>query len=504
MILPVAALARPPVKDPGGASWDNDPDVNQRTTVRIAEIRAIDPVESSGEADFYVRVRAFNTYYNFDETRQSTTWSNDNHIYPNWEATFDNPDNCRFFYVTIQLYEDDYFDNTMDITGVPDESAATVQYDAWKGKWTGADYLGDPNGYGHVSGVEDGSEGDDGGNDQDDCELWFNIYTNEADHDGLNYYTEVYVTWTYTDDSDSDNDGLLDGEGLWRPTFDPWSWNDPAGDADGDGLTNAQEINTIDRSRATRISPIDADTDDDNIEDGRDKEPTRYNRRYAYLLEVTQYPWPYEDLSEKYGDAAWNLDSIGFDRTYLVTDHDYSSLPASCVGIRVSTVIELVFTTTLASFAHNTVDTWQGKEGDDIVLFALFGHGSDISGWWMFAFGDGTLMEENELQFHVGNLKTVDLVFLWSCHSAAAFDQWDGDETVVEGSEGVDNSMTLWSSTFYGSFQHPELFPGVGADSWQAGLVPVGSFESIYPYVRDNVSSDWRMQDNYPGNLYIS
>ncbi|MBA3045724.1 MAG: hypothetical protein FP824_05880, partial [Euryarchaeota archaeon] len=80
-------------------------------------------------------------------------------------------------------------------------------------RWTGDDYPGDPNGYGHVSGEEDGDT-----RDQDDCELWFDITQNDYDGDGLTWWQEVrerapgeeaYGTdpTAFTDD-DVDWDGL--------------------------------------------------------------------------------------------------------------------------------------------------------------------------------------------------------------------------------------------------------------------------------------------------------
>ncbi len=54
-------------------------------------------------------------------------------------------------------------------------------------RWSGDDYLDDPNGYGHVSGEEDLYDGD-----QDDCELWFDITQGGIgdDGDGLTYWQE--------------------------------------------------------------------------------------------------------------------------------------------------------------------------------------------------------------------------------------------------------------------------------------------------------------------------
>ncbi|MBU4031495.1 MAG: metallophosphoesterase [Candidatus Thermoplasmatota archaeon] len=56
----------------------------------------------------------------------------------------------------------------------------TVSLQSAAAQWFNDDYPGDPNGYGHVSGEEDGDT-----RDQDDCELWFDITQNDYDWDGL-------------------------------------------------------------------------------------------------------------------------------------------------------------------------------------------------------------------------------------------------------------------------------------------------------------------------------
>lgn len=62
---------------------------------------------------------------------------------------------------------------------------------------------------------------------------------------------------------DSDNDGLADD---WEISVFGNLGVDPNGDADGDGLTNAQEF-------SLGTSPIDIDSDHDGIPDGEDSEP---------------------------------------------------------------------------------------------------------------------------------------------------------------------------------------------------------------------------------------
>jgi len=78
----------------------------------------------------------------------------------------------------------------MDISG--DGSNVDVYYNLKTGTWTEEDSIGDSNGYGHASGEEDGSTG----SDEDDCEIWFEVYQNDYDNDGLVYWEEVNMYGT--------------------------------------------------------------------------------------------------------------------------------------------------------------------------------------------------------------------------------------------------------------------------------------------------------------------
>ncbi len=81
----------------------------------------------------------------------------------------------------------------------------------------------------------------------------------DADGDGLTNEAEMGLG-TDPNRTDSDIDGMPDG---WEVDqgFDPLSAADASGDADGDGLTNQGEC-------AKRTDPRDADTDDDTLPDG--------------------------------------------------------------------------------------------------------------------------------------------------------------------------------------------------------------------------------------------
>jgi len=85
-------------------------------------------------------------------------------------------------------------------------------------------------------------------NDENDCELWFNIYQNDYDNDSLPYWieTNVYGTDPEIDNTgeDADEDGCpIEWEHRWG--FNPLVWDDHKNyDPDGDSLTNIEEYLT--------------------------------------------------------------------------------------------------------------------------------------------------------------------------------------------------------------------------------------------------------------------
>lgn len=91
---------------------------------------------------------------------------------------------------------------------------------------------------------EDGSTG----TDEDDCVLWFDVYQNDNDNDGLMYREEVH---TYGTDPTADNRGEdLDNDDIpieWEDKwgYDPTIWDDHYTlDPDSDGLENVDEYFT--------------------------------------------------------------------------------------------------------------------------------------------------------------------------------------------------------------------------------------------------------------------
>lgn len=105
-----------------------------------------------------------------------------------------------------------------------------ILYDMARGDWYGDDFRGDEDGYGHIK--------------FKDAEIWFDIFYNDYDRDGLNYYEEVYIYGTDPGISDYGKD--YDNDGL------PIQWEDRYGfsdfikenhtiDYDNDGLNDYEE-----------------------------------------------------------------------------------------------------------------------------------------------------------------------------------------------------------------------------------------------------------------------
>jgi hypothetical protein len=135
------------------------------------------------------------------------------------------------------------------------------------GHWSGDDWLNpfwggiDPSGYGRLNGCDDNSYYQN----NRDCELWFDIYQNDFDGDGIPYWTEInaFNTDPTVDNTgdDADKDGVpieweykwgyflnIDWENFswihdWK--YDPFVWEDHENmDDDEDGLDNVEEYLT--------------------------------------------------------------------------------------------------------------------------------------------------------------------------------------------------------------------------------------------------------------------
>jgi hypothetical protein len=248
---------------------DYDPLVDISVTVEIKKIRSFDKrdiqipsiekIDASGDPDFYVKV-----FIN-DEEFTSPIWYDTKYIYnPEWSATLNVPDDQEDVEIKIQLWDwNQNGDVICDISpfdyDLPDNNEVDLEYSILTGHWEGDDYVDDehnefdPSGYGRLNGCDDGSIYQ---RDRD-CEIWFDIYQNDFDNDGMPYWaeTEVFNTDPTVDDRgrDDDNDGIpIEWEYKWGHNFgrhnshnwfyNPFEWDDHYYiDPDNDGLSNVVE-----------------------------------------------------------------------------------------------------------------------------------------------------------------------------------------------------------------------------------------------------------------------
>ncbi len=234
-------------KDMQGQSGivDYDPLVDVNITVDIEAIRALDRIDFLSKPDFFVIIRINDAEYT------SSIWENTSYLYNCFSVTTDVPDDVKTVDVGIQLWDRDGdtskqcdISKELNING----SGLDVQvtYDISTGRWSGDNSNQDITGYGRVSGSADGSID----KDENDCELWFSIYQNDFDDDGLPYWVEtnIYGTDPTKDDTGSD----VDGDGIpieWehRYGYNPLIWDDHGNlDPDGDSINNIEEYWTID------------------------------------------------------------------------------------------------------------------------------------------------------------------------------------------------------------------------------------------------------------------
>lgn len=138
-----------------------------------------------------------------------------------WSYTFDIDDRLTELTVTIAIYEDNNGhadpsnDVLCDLVRYSSSFVMSVTYYPRSASWNGLDYYGDGNGYGHVSGNEDGES-----TDNVDCDMCFSITQTDNDNDGITSYQETngfetnigyfltnQPTQTNNDDFDGDNLG---------------------------------------------------------------------------------------------------------------------------------------------------------------------------------------------------------------------------------------------------------------------------------------------------------
>jgi hypothetical protein len=177
-----------------------------------------------------------------DEQFLSPSWGTNRYLYDiNWTVNKNVPDNNSEVVIKIQLIDDD---TPCDIGGSSENNTAEIIYDVRTNHWFGDDFIGDPSGYGRLNGCDDGSYYEE----ENDCEIWFNIYQNDFDNDTIPTWAEInlYGSDPFIDNSndDFDNDGIpYYWEHHWN--YEPYIWDDHESlDPDDDGLTNIEEFMT--------------------------------------------------------------------------------------------------------------------------------------------------------------------------------------------------------------------------------------------------------------------
>ena len=136
----------------------------------------------------------------------------------------------------------------------------------------------------------------------------------DADNDGVSNADEVLLHQTNPTLSDSDGDGLTDGDELhygWSPTSEVSPEGGAFGDADNDGLFNLAEI-------ALGLNPIQVDTDGDGWSDSIEVE-----QGWDGLDAASPGYHPGDDTDN---DGLSNLVELGLQSNYLSSDSDDDGL----------------------------------------------------------------------------------------------------------------------------------------------------------------------------------
>lgn len=212
--------------------------VDINVTVDIYAIRSLNEIDDFPEPNFFVKV-----FIN-EEEFTSQIWNYSSYLYNCWSITSDVPDNEEIVDIKIQLW-DSSDDNILCDIGT-ENNDVKLFYSIKTGKWTGDDQLGDTTGYGRLCGYDYLNIN----NNERDCELWFNIYQNDADGDGIPYWMEknIYETDPEVDNTgdDLDKDEIpIEWEYKWG--YDPLKKeNHQHLDDDNDSISNVEEYLTSD------------------------------------------------------------------------------------------------------------------------------------------------------------------------------------------------------------------------------------------------------------------
>ncbi|RLF57948.1 MAG: hypothetical protein DRN27_06690 [Thermoplasmata archaeon] len=209
---------------------DYDPLIDLNITIKINSIRIFENKEANIRLEIQINDRIF----------ISPQWNTTDHnIEVNWSIQEDIPDDEKIVEIYIRLYDSN---ELCDINGEVDKKQAHILFDVRTGHWFGDDYLGDLSGYGRLNGYDDKKFE----TSEKDSEIFFEIYLNDYDKDGIPYEIEVetYRTDPRTDDSgkDFDNDSIpIEWE--WKWGYNPLLYDDFSNiDYDADGLNDLEEF----------------------------------------------------------------------------------------------------------------------------------------------------------------------------------------------------------------------------------------------------------------------
>ncbi|OYT61838.1 hypothetical protein B6U81_02185 [Thermoplasmatales archaeon ex4484_30] len=211
---------------------DYDPTVDIEIIFRIDRIRKID-FERGEEPVFSLKIKVDGESYDIGE------WGGLD-VRPRWRFIHNVDDEKENVSIEVELYDGEKMCDISPREGnLSVGKALKLIYSIKDGTWHGDDFLHDASGYGHAGGYEDGYY------NENDCEIWFDIYQTDADGDRLTYYEEVFIYGTDPMKSDYgkdyDNDGVpIEWEDHWG--YDPFTAeNHSILDEDEDGIQNIEE-----------------------------------------------------------------------------------------------------------------------------------------------------------------------------------------------------------------------------------------------------------------------
>ncbi len=362
----------------GSETTDFDPLTDIYVTFELQSIRSLEKydnhrntreyIDRFSAPDFYVKVKIN------DEQFTSPVWKNTRYVYDiDWRVSADVPDDEEWVEIKIELWDWNLgFDQKCDISGyneeLTDSRDVTLYYNIKSGHWTGDDHIGDRSGYGRLNGCDDNSIY----SHDFDAELWFDVYQNDSDGDGIPYWTEVNVFGTnpQVDDRgrDDDGDGVpLEWEWLWgyellynwyekeyihQWQYDPFVSEDHENlDPDNDGLSNVEEY----LMTAQGADPFRTDlfVEMDQMEAGPNGEPASIFPEESKEMLRTAYNR--YNVVYHLDDGSWETNS-GAEMIPFVEECDYYDL------------IDIYEN----YFLHNDEDTW--RKG--IFHYGLVIHGS--------------------------------------------------------------------------------------------------------------------------------